>query len=137
MRLELREVSKTYGGAAAVDRLSLTVAAGRIGCLLGPSGSGKTTVLRAIAGFERPDAGEILAGGERLSGPGFWVPPERRRAVVTRELFIALGIMVFFLFFGKSLMAFLALDIISLSVGCGKTVCISSASVVSSVRATA
>jgi len=47
------------------------------------------------------------------------VPAERRRAVVTRELFIALGIMVFFLFFGKSLMTFLALDIISLSVGGG------------------
>lgn len=47
------------------------------------------------------------------------VPAERRRAVVTRELFIALGIMVFFLFFGKSLMSFLALDIISLSVGGG------------------
>ncbi|HNW42975.1 MAG TPA: MarC family protein [Elusimicrobiales bacterium] len=47
------------------------------------------------------------------------VPHARRRAVVTRELFIALGIMVFFLFFGKSLMSFLALDIISLSVGGG------------------
>ena len=47
------------------------------------------------------------------------VPEERRRAVVTRELFIALGIMVFFLLFGRSLMAFLALDIISLSVGGG------------------
>ncbi|MEI7527792.1 MAG: MarC family protein [Elusimicrobiota bacterium] len=47
------------------------------------------------------------------------VPADRRRAVVTRELFIALGIMVFFLFFGKSLMTFLALDIVSLSVGGG------------------
>jgi iron(III) transport system ATP-binding protein len=55
------------------------VEAGRIGCLLGPSGSGKSTALRCIAGFERPDAGEVLAGGERLSGPGVWVPPERRR----------------------------------------------------------
>jgi iron(III) transport system ATP-binding protein len=79
VRLELREVSRSFPGVAAVDRLSLVVDAGRIGCLLGPSGSGKSTVLRAIAGFERPDAGEILAGGERLSGPGTWVPPERRR----------------------------------------------------------
>ncbi len=79
MRLELREVSRAFPGVAAVDRLSLVVGAGRIGCLLGPSGSGKTTVLRLIAGFERPDAGEILAGGEVLSGPGRWVPPERRR----------------------------------------------------------
>ncbi len=79
MRLELRSVSCLFGGVAAVDRLSLTVDPGRIGCLLGPSGSGKTTALRAIAGFERPEAGEILAGGDCLSGPGVWVPPERRR----------------------------------------------------------
>jgi len=79
VRLELREVSRSFPGVAAVDRLSLTVEAGRIGCLLGPSGSGKSTALRCIAGFERPEAGEVLAGGERLSGPGTWVPPERRR----------------------------------------------------------
>jgi iron(III) transport system ATP-binding protein len=79
VRLELREVSRAFPGVAAVDRLSLVVDAGRIGCLLGPSGSGKSTVLRCIAGFERPDAGEVLAGGELLSGPGAWVPPERRR----------------------------------------------------------
>ena len=79
MRLELRELSKAYGATVAVDRLSLALEAGRIGCLLGPSGSGKTSVLRSIAGFERPDAGEVLAGGERLSAPGRWVPPERRR----------------------------------------------------------
>ncbi len=47
------------------------------------------------------------------------VPADRKRSVVTRELFIALGIMVFFLVFGKSLMSFLALDIVSLSVGGG------------------
>ncbi len=79
MRLELRELTKSYGATLAVDRLSLAVESGRIGCLLGPSGSGKTTVLRAIAGFERPDGGEVLAGGDRLSGPGLWVAPERRR----------------------------------------------------------
>jgi iron(III) transport system ATP-binding protein len=79
VRLELREVSKAFAGVTAVERLSFAVEAGRIGCLLGPSGSGKTTVLRAIAGFERPDAGEIRAGGEPLSCAGTWVPPERRR----------------------------------------------------------
>ena len=79
MRLELLELSKAYGGVPAVDRLTLALGAGRIGCLLGPSGSGKTTVLRCIAGFERPDTGQVLAGGEVLSGPGTWVPPERRR----------------------------------------------------------
>jgi iron(III) transport system ATP-binding protein len=79
VRLELLELSKAYAGVPAVDRLTLALGAGRIGCLLGPSGSGKTTVLRCIAGFERPDGGQVLAGGEVLSGPGTWVPPERRR----------------------------------------------------------
>jgi iron(III) transport system ATP-binding protein len=79
VRLELLELSKAYAGVPAVDRLTLALGAGRIGCLLGPSGSGKTTVLRCIAGFERPDGGRVLAGGEVLSGPGTWVPPERRR----------------------------------------------------------
>ena len=79
MRLELRDVSRAFPGVAALDRLSLTVEAGHIGCLLGPSGSGKSTALRAIAGFERPDDGKILAGGELLSGPDTWVSPERRR----------------------------------------------------------
>ncbi len=76
MRLELREVSRSFPGVAAVDRLSLTVEAGRIGCLLGPSGSGKSTTLRCIAGFERPEVGTVLAGGECLSSPDIWVPPE-------------------------------------------------------------
>ena len=79
MRLELRDLTRRFDGVAAIDGLSLTVAAARIGCLLGPSGSGKTTVLRCIAGFERQESGEVLADGERLSGPGLWVPPERRR----------------------------------------------------------
>jgi iron(III) transport system ATP-binding protein len=79
VRLELRELTRKFGATAAVLRLSIALDAGRIGCLLGPSGSGKTTVLRCIAGFERPDAGEVLAGGERLAAPGLWVPPERRR----------------------------------------------------------
>jgi iron(III) transport system ATP-binding protein len=79
VRLELRELTRRFCATAAVERLSIALEAGRIGCLLGPSGSGKTTVLRCIAGFERPDAGEVLAGGERLAAPGVWVPPERRR----------------------------------------------------------
>jgi iron(III) transport system ATP-binding protein len=79
VRLELRDLTRSFDGIAAVDGLSLTVGAGRIGCLLGPSGSGKTTVLRCIAGFEKQESGEVLADGELLSGPGVWVAPERRR----------------------------------------------------------
>ena len=47
--------------------------------LLGPSGCGKTTLLRCIAGLERPDAGEVRLDGRPLSGQGTFVPPERRR----------------------------------------------------------
>ena len=79
MRLELRQLTRAYTGEPALAGLSLTIEAGEIGCLLGPSGCGKTTALRCIAGFERPDAGEIIAGGEALVGPDCWVPPERRR----------------------------------------------------------
>jgi iron(III) transport system ATP-binding protein len=47
--------------------------------LLGPSGCGKTTLLRAIAGLERPEAGTISLGGKTLTGGDIFVPPERRK----------------------------------------------------------
>jgi iron(III) transport system ATP-binding protein len=55
------------------------VPAGKVVALLGPSGCGKTTLLRCIAGLERPDAGEVRLAGRLLCGPGEHVPPERRR----------------------------------------------------------
>jgi len=72
-------VSKRFGEVVAVDRLGLHAEAGRITALVGPSGCGKTTMLRLIAGFERPDAGTIALGGRVLAGDGSLVPPERRR----------------------------------------------------------
>ena len=72
-------VSVSYDGAAmAVDDVSVSVAAGSIVSLLGPSGCGKTSLLRAIAGLERPAAGSISIGGRAVSGPGAWVKPEHR-----------------------------------------------------------
>ncbi|MDQ4130891.1 MAG: ABC transporter ATP-binding protein, partial [Actinomycetota bacterium] len=59
--------------------VTLEIAAGELFAVLGPSGCGKTTLLRLIAGFERPDLGLIEVGGELLAGNGAWVPPERRR----------------------------------------------------------
>ena len=67
------------GAAAAVDALDLEIPDGAFVALLGPSGCGKTTVLRLIAGFERPSAGEIRFDGRLMSGAGTHVPPERRR----------------------------------------------------------
>jgi iron(III) transport system ATP-binding protein len=77
--LSLDHIAHHYGARATVDGLSLDLAAGSICCLLGPSGCGKTTALRCIAGFERVSAGEIRIDGERVSGHGRHVPPERRR----------------------------------------------------------
>ncbi len=56
----LVELTKTFDDVTAVDRVSLQIAPGEFFSLLGPSGCGKTTTLRMIAGFERPDAGQIL-----------------------------------------------------------------------------
>ncbi|HYN39841.1 MAG TPA: ABC transporter ATP-binding protein, partial [Rhodospirillales bacterium] len=65
--LRIDAVEKRFGGVAAVDRLSLDIRAGEFFALLGPSGCGKTTLLRMLAGFETPDAGRILLGGEDIA----------------------------------------------------------------------
>jgi putative spermidine/putrescine transport system ATP-binding protein len=58
---------KSYGEVVAVDGIDLDVRRGEFFTMLGPSGSGKTTTLRLIAGFERPDEGEIELGGRDVS----------------------------------------------------------------------
>ena len=65
--LELRGVSKRFDDVLAVDGVELTIDHGEFVSLLGPSGCGKTTTLRMIAGFERPDAGRVLIGGEDVT----------------------------------------------------------------------
>ncbi len=72
--LRIEGLSKTFGGFAALDRLSLDIYAGEFFALLGPSGCGKTTLLRLIAGLERPNTGRILLDGIDLAQ----VPPYRR-----------------------------------------------------------
>ena len=67
-------VTKRYGAVAAVAGVDLDVARGELFALLGGSGCGKTTLLRMIAGFERPDAGRIVIDGEDMTG----VPPHSR-----------------------------------------------------------
>jgi putative spermidine/putrescine transport system ATP-binding protein/putrescine transport system ATP-binding protein len=66
--LELRNVVKRFGPITAVDDVSLFVEKATIISLLGPSGCGKTTLLRMVAGFEDPNAGEIYLGGENVIG---------------------------------------------------------------------
>ena len=72
--LRVEGLSKRFGGFTAVDHLSLDIYEGEFFALLGPSGCGKTTLLRMIAGFERPNTGRIMLDGVDLSQ----VPPYRR-----------------------------------------------------------
>lgn len=65
--LRIEAVEKRFGGFVAVDGLSLDIKAGEFFALLGPSGCGKTTLLRMLAGFETPDSGRILLGGEDIA----------------------------------------------------------------------
>ena len=76
--LRLIGVRRTFGDVEAVRHVDLEVHRGQIVGMLGPSGCGKTTVLRCIAGLERPDAGTIEVDGAMVAGPGLQVPAERR-----------------------------------------------------------
>src|SRR5215475_10914398 len=77
-KLEIDDVTMRFGDVVAVDRVSLTVAEGETVVLLGPSGCGKTTLLRLIAGFNRPTAGAVRIAGRTVASPTVMVPPEKR-----------------------------------------------------------
>lgn len=72
--VELRNVTKRFGGFVATHEVSLSIQAGEFLTLLGPSGCGKTTLLRMISGFETPTEGSVWINGEDVTH----VPPYRR-----------------------------------------------------------
>jgi iron(III) transport system ATP-binding protein len=74
MNVSVQEIVKRFGGVTAVGGASLDIADGELFTLLGPSGCGKTTLLRLIAGFHAPDAGQIWFGARRVDG----LPPYER-----------------------------------------------------------
>ncbi len=78
--LEARNLTKRFGRVTAVNDVSFSVEQGEVLTLLGPSGCGKTTTLRMVAGFEKPDAGEIDIDGRTVfSNPRrIGIPPEKR-----------------------------------------------------------
>jgi branched-chain amino acid transport system ATP-binding protein len=65
--IEVREISKSFGGVQAVNRVSLDVTKGEIASVIGPNGAGKTTVLNMISGFYHPDTGRISLEGRDVT----------------------------------------------------------------------
>lgn len=74
MYVEMRQINKTFDGFQASKDVSFGVEKGHLAALLGPSGSGKTTILRMIAGLDRPDSGDIMINGARVND----IPGNRR-----------------------------------------------------------
>ncbi|MFI0480198.1 sulfate/molybdate ABC transporter ATP-binding protein [Actinomadura sp. 9N215] len=74
MAIEVRDVNKSFGEGAVLKDVSVDVASGSLTALLGPSGGGKSTLLRVIAGLERPDSGLVLISGKDATR----LPPQRR-----------------------------------------------------------
>ena len=84
--LSFQDVTHAYDGVEALRSFDLEVRDGEIVCLVGPSGCGKTTALRLAAGLEPLSHGNILVGGEHVSGGGRdWAPEERGVGLVFQD----------------------------------------------------
>jgi multiple sugar transport system ATP-binding protein len=73
--VEVKDLHKHFDGVRAIDGVDLATGEGEYLVLLGPSGCGKTTLLRTIAGLEEPTSGDVLIGGQVVTG----LPPRARR----------------------------------------------------------
>ncbi len=78
-KLTVRNLSKSFDGAAVLKSLNLDLKKQELLAILGSSGVGKSTLLRLIAGFEQRTEGEIVLGAEVISRPGFVLAPEKRK----------------------------------------------------------
>lgn len=76
--INIKDVSVSIEGRSILDNISFALQEAGIACLLGPSGCGKTTLLRCIAGFEKPEQGEVWIKGVRASNPAHQLPVEQR-----------------------------------------------------------
>jgi branched-chain amino acid transport system ATP-binding protein len=81
--LEVRDLSKRFGGLVATDAVSFSLGAGEILGLIGPNGAGKTTLFNCVAGFFAPSSGEIRLDGAPTAG----LPPERMAALGVARTF--------------------------------------------------
>ena len=81
--VQVKNIYKTFAGLNAVDGVSLEIDQGQFFSLLGPSGCGKTTLLRLIAGFEKPSSGEVVIDNLHMEGV---VPNQRPTNMVFQKL---------------------------------------------------